>query len=506
MKKIDVVKYILRHGSPDYRTKNKGIAWASSNVALCKYWGKRDEELNLPMTSSLSVSLGKLGACTRVSENHGGERYLVNGKVVAQESIFARRLKEFLDLYRRDGIYYTVETNVNIPIAAGFASSACGFAALTMALDQLYNWGLDKKELSILARLGSGSACRSIADGFVEWHRGIHCDGMDSYAEKLDYSWPELSIGLLTVSREEKPLPSRDAMKLAVNTSPLYARWPEQVTLDLAYIKTAMSTKDFTLLGEVAENNAIAMHELMKSSVPTIDYSTQGTLRAIASMGELRASGVPIYFTQDAGPNVQFLFLAPWKQYILNCFPTIEIIAPFGDAELRPLVLVDGNDGMLGVGDKMTTHIRGDLHRAFSVVILRGNEATEILLQRRSSNKYHSANLWSNACCGHPSPGEDVVSAGERRLVEEMGFQVPLRRIGQFHYRSEFSDVKLIENEIDHLLIGFSGEDYFTYNPLEVQEYRWVNLEYLLRDLGEHPEKYTVWLPQVLNNLLQWGW
>ena len=101
-----------------------------------------------------------------------------------------------MDLFRPKNASYLIETDTNVPIAAGFASSACGFAALVQALNNLYDWKLSKKDLSILARLGSGSACRSLFDGFVEWQKGEAFDGMDSYGIKLEYIWPELRKGM----------------------------------------------------------------------------------------------------------------------------------------------------------------------------------------------------------------------------------------------------------------------------------------------------------------------
>ena len=502
MTKIEAVQHILRHSNHGSFVRSEGVAWAASNVALCKYWGKRDEELHLPMTSSLSVSLGNKGAYTEICENDSHDHYELNGQLIKPNSNFARRLGSFLDLFRRHGVYYSVKTEVNFPVAAGFASSSCGFAALVLALNNLYDWRIGKTELSILARLGSGSACRSIFNGFVEWRRGERDDGMDSHGIQLDYAWPELRVGMITVSDKEKAISSREAMKLTVETSPFYSSWPVQVKLDLTHIKLALRTKDFALLGEVVENNTIAMHATMRGATPSVDYTTQETLRIVALVQEMRLSGIPVFFTQDAGSNLQLLFLSPWEQIILRCISNLEPVMPFSDSSVSKLILVNDHDIEIGISEKMVAHIKGALHRAFSVVILRNHqESMEMLLQLRSGNKYHSANLWSNTCCSHPKPREDILAAGERRLREEMGFSVPLKWLSKFHYRAIFPDASLIENEIDHVLVGFSDEEDFSYNPYEVQDYRWMEIGELRQDLHDHPEKYTAWLLPLLDNL-----
>ena len=204
MKKSDVVRQLLGeryHAAPRYET---ATAFAPTNNALCKYWGKRNQELNLPVTSSLSISLGEKGATTTLTvNNQSHDNIILNQKKVELTTTFAQRLIQFLDLFRRD-YFFDINIQTNIPIAAGLASSACGFAALVQALNQLFGWELSPIELSILARLGSGSASRSIWQGFVEWHAGVRKDGMDSYAECLEKKWPELCIGLLLLDSNEK--------------------------------------------------------------------------------------------------------------------------------------------------------------------------------------------------------------------------------------------------------------------------------------------------------------
>ena len=327
MKKSDVIKMIL--GDRRHDSIGVGKAFAPTNIALCKYWGKRDQELNLPMTSSLSISLGDKGANTSMNVIEAPNHHIfLNGQTVDLFSKFNKKIKAYLDEYQLPYRFH-IDIQSNIPVAAGLASSACGFAALVMALNQLFAWGLDARELSILSRLGSGSASRSIWPGFVEWHAGSRADGMDSHGEMLPIVWSELCVGLLIVSEQEKIISSRDAMQRTVLTSPLYSVWPEKVKQDLAAIKHALNDKDFQLLGKTAESNALTMHATMLSAWPPINYCLPETVAFMQKIWRLRSEGLDIYFTQDAGPNLKLLFLEKEITAVQKHFPEIEIVKPF---------------------------------------------------------------------------------------------------------------------------------------------------------------------------------
>ncbi len=221
--KAFVVQEILQ-GKSCSPIQSFGQAFAPSNIALCKYWGKRDNTLNLPETSSLSISLGAKGCQTKIFPIDAAEdNIFCNQEMMSKDTSFSRRLSHFLDLFRVDHCRYQVETHLNLPLAAGLASSACGFAALVQALDALYAWELSKQSLSILARLGSGSACRSVWQGFVEWQKGCREDGMDSHGLALNATWPQLRIGLLILHSEQKYLSSREAMERTKTSSPFYS-------------------------------------------------------------------------------------------------------------------------------------------------------------------------------------------------------------------------------------------------------------------------------------------
>jgi diphosphomevalonate decarboxylase len=326
--KKDVVRSIL--GNKSSKPRKKGSAFAPSNIALCKYWGKRNDELNLPVTSSLSVSLGKLGSKVTISPRQKSDLVELNGKRLASDSSFARRVSEFLDLFRPDRqTFFKVVALNTIPTAAGFASSASGFAAMTLALNQLFGWKLNGRELSVLSRLGSGSACRSVYAGFVEWRAGKRADGMDSCALPLKSKWPDLRMGLVVVSDKEKSIGSRPAMKRTLETSALYRSWPAKVAKDLPLLKTAIRHRDFPTLGKVAESNALAMHATMFDAKPPVIYWLPESVLAMRKVWRLRQSGLHVYFTMDAGPNLKVLFLKKDTATVKKTFPQIQIVSPF---------------------------------------------------------------------------------------------------------------------------------------------------------------------------------
>ncbi|GGB82977.1 hypothetical protein GCM10011352_06000 [Marinobacterium zhoushanense] len=307
--------------------------FAPSNIALCKYWGKRDTELNLPVNASLSVSLDQLGSRTRVEpiESVSDEVWL-NGMRQPADSRFASRVSAFIDLFRsrHPELAFRVHSVNNIPTAAGLASSASGFAALTKALDDAFGLGLSPTQQSVAARLGSGSACRSLFDGFVEWQMGVREDGLDSHGVRLEQTWPGLCIGLLKVDESEKSVDSRAGMQRTKETAHLYQSWPLQAAADLSRLQQAIETRDFALLGSVAEQNALSMHATMIASWPPLLYWQPGSVAAMQKVWRLRAEGLAVYFTMDAGPNLKLLFEAASRPALEAQFPGLEIVQPFG--------------------------------------------------------------------------------------------------------------------------------------------------------------------------------
>ena len=288
-------------------------ATANANVALAKYWGKRDHALNLPYTGSLSVTLSGLTTTARASFLGGlSEDRIVLGGLEAA-GIEAQRFRGFLDLIRRTvGIQARAEVAItsNFPVAAGLASSASTFAALTVAATHAVGLSLSNEQMSVLARRGSGSAARSIHGGYVEWLAGESSDGSDSMAVQVapaDY-WP---IGVVVAITDEgrKRIGSREAMAHVVKHSPFFPLWLESHDADLEEIREAIKDRDLQRVGETAEHNCLKMHAVSMAARPSILYWTPATVAVIQRVVELRHQGIEAYFTIDAGPQVKVLCL-----------------------------------------------------------------------------------------------------------------------------------------------------------------------------------------------------
>ncbi len=337
--KADIVTRILAGRQELHRAE--AVVFAPANIALCKYWGKRDMELNLPVTDSLSMALGGLGShCRLTFTMDAADEVQLNGELLGAGHPFVRRLVRFLDLFRRPAHQrFCVETVNSIPTAAGFASSASGFAAIVKALDMLYGWQLPGRDLSILARLGSGSACRSFWRGMVHWHAGTAVDGMDSFAEPLIEQWPELRIGLLVINAGGKAVGSTEAMRRTLETSILYAAWPRQVAADLATLLRAVPDRDFDAFGTAAEGNALAMHATMLTARPPVLYWQSNSLTAMEHVWRCRADGIPVYFTMDAGPNLKLIYRDCDHAAVVSRFRDMIHVPTEGPSDSPPLSL-----------------------------------------------------------------------------------------------------------------------------------------------------------------------
>lgn len=290
-------------------------ARACANIALVKYWGKRDALLNLPAAGSLSLTLAALITETTVEldESLPTDEISLDGELAPASSAAARRVVAVLDLVRARAGAHTrarVRSRNEFPTATGLASSASGFAALALAASRAAGLALSARELSILARRGSGSAARSVHGGFVRMRAGAASE--DAYAEPIESPLlPQVRMVIAIVGGgAPKQHGSRDAMDHTAATSPLYRAWLDLVPRDLAAAEHALAAGDLAALGAVAEANALAMHASALAARPAVIYWQPATLAVHARVRGLRECGLSAWATMDAGPHVKVLTTA----------------------------------------------------------------------------------------------------------------------------------------------------------------------------------------------------
>lgn len=303
--------------------KKSGKARAHTNIALIKYWGKADEALIIPMNNSLSVTLDRFYTETRVTfdDTLTEDQLILNGETVnAKESA---KIQRYMDMVRKEaGIseHALIESENFVPTAAGLASSASAYAALAGACNEALQLGLSDKDLSRLARRGSGSASRSMYGGFAEWEKGH--DDETSYAHRVESdNWEnELAMIFVVINNKSKKVSSRSGMSLTRDTSRFYQYWLDHVEPDLKETKAAISQKDFKRMGEVIEANGLRMHATNLGAQPPFTYLVQESYDAMRIVQECREAGLPCYFTMDAGPNVKVLIEKKNQQAIVDKF------------------------------------------------------------------------------------------------------------------------------------------------------------------------------------------
>lgn len=284
-------------------------AIAHPNIALVKYWGKRDVALNLPAVPSLSVTLDRFHTDTTVDWDVPAreDRVVVND--VTLEGGPAARVSRFLDLVGgTERPRARVVSHNNFPTAAGLASSASAFAALALAATSAADQPADPIALSVLARQGSGSACRSIWGGWVRWDRGTRPDGTDSHGAPVaprDH-W-DVSVVVALVGSGPKPVGSTGGMIRTQQTCPLFPGFVESAQADLEAAQAALLDRDLDRLGAVMEQSTYKMHATMIATWPPIRYWRPQTVAVLEAVEALRAAGVSAWSTMDAGPNVKVL-------------------------------------------------------------------------------------------------------------------------------------------------------------------------------------------------------
>ena len=281
---------------------------AGSNIAFIKYWGVADSSINLPWSDNVSMTLDEMRTITTVEFDAALEQDVVIIGGQEEKGDPLKRASRHLDRLRaRAGVRTRarVVSQNNFPMAAGIASSASAFAALTVAANAALGLGLDASEMSRIARLESGSASRSLFGGFVEWHAGH--DNQSSYAEPIaNKSHWALRDVVAIVAKERKKVSSAQGHLLAT-TSPFLSCRLEEVRQQLPQVRQAILERDLQTLGPIIEADALAMHFVMMSSTPRLFYWSPATLHLIKKCLEWREEGLEAYFTIDAGPNVHFI-------------------------------------------------------------------------------------------------------------------------------------------------------------------------------------------------------
>jgi len=281
-------------------------AQAQPNIALIKYWGKRDVEQNLPAAGSLSVTLDSLWTKMSVefSDALRGDELVVNA---ASNEKMLPRISACLDrVAGADRPRASIESEGNFPIAAGLASSASAFAALVVAASNAAGKNRDTLPLARIAGAASGSAARSLFGGFVELQVGDTNIEVATIAEAGD--WP-LTVVIAVTEEGAKPVSSSEAMNRSAASSPFYSSWLEQQPADLKSARDAVLRKDFSQLAAVAEHNCLKMHSVMWGSRPPVVYWNSATLTCMEAVRRLQDDGHAVFFTIYAGPQLKAICL-----------------------------------------------------------------------------------------------------------------------------------------------------------------------------------------------------
>jgi len=296
--------------------ERRATALAHPNIALIKYWGNQDDDLRLPANPSLSMNLGDLQTVTAVTfdDRLPADELLINGTEFSGPAL--QRVTASLDLVRRLAGIDTparIESDSNVPVGSGIASSSAAFAALSVAAAAAAGLDLAETALSRLARRGSGSASRSVPAGYCEWVTGSDQTSVATSIAPPDH-WALRDV-VVVASRAHKAVGSSGGHPLA-RTSSLQAARVAGVEARLEACRETLLARDLDRMGPVIEEDAVIMHAVMMSSRPPLYYWTPTTMALILATQQWRAEGIPVYFTIDAGPNVHLICEAPYAQAV----------------------------------------------------------------------------------------------------------------------------------------------------------------------------------------------
>jgi len=299
----------------------KATAIAPSNIALIKYWGKKDEEQRIPCNPSISFCLDTLVTKTTVEFADLPEDIVqVDGK---EDPATTLRVSRHLDLIRkRAGIdkRARIFSENNFPSSAGLSSSASGFAALTLAACSAAGLKLDERELSILARLGSGSAARSVPSGWVIWHS----EG-DAHAETIfPHDHWDLVDFVAIVSKEKKAVPS-SAGQRSVWTSPFFEDRLRLLPKKIDRFMQSVRERDFPAFGAIVEQEALELHSIMLTQSPGLIYWSTGTLALMKLVRQLRPD-LEAYFTMNTGQDVHIIAHAKDEKRLVDRLGSLDIV------------------------------------------------------------------------------------------------------------------------------------------------------------------------------------
>lgn len=289
-----------------------------ANIAIIKYWGKKDKEKMIPATSSISLTLENMYTETEISfitetesleeikklnekEVVTGDLFYLNGEL--QNKMQRDKISKVVDLFRKNKKQLVkINTKNNMPTEAGLSSSSSGLSATIKACNELFEKNLDRKELAQISKYGSGSSSRSFFGPLAAWDK----DSGEIYEVKTDL---KLAMIMLILNDEKKIISSRDGMELCTNTSTNFDEWIKQSEIDFINMKNYLEKNNFEKVGILTEENALRMHGTTLTANPPFSYLNEKSWEAMEFVKKLREKGEKCYFTMDAGPNVKVLCL-----------------------------------------------------------------------------------------------------------------------------------------------------------------------------------------------------
>ena len=290
---------------------DRSIVKSYANIAIIKYWGKKDPIKMIPATSSISLTLENLFTETEISfitreeaiekTGQASDLLYINGELQNEEQI--KKIAKVVNLFRDDRSQLVkIDTTNNMPTEAGLSSSSSGLSAAIKACNRLFDKNLSRGELAQISKFASGSSSRSFFGPIGMWDK----DTGEVSEVKTDL---KLAMIVLVLNEEKKIISSRKGMALCMETSTSFDEWIRQSEIDFENMKKYLSEGDFSKVGELTEENALRMHETTKNANPPFTYLTEKSFEAMEYVRELRKQGERCYFTMDAGPNVKVLCL-----------------------------------------------------------------------------------------------------------------------------------------------------------------------------------------------------